>query len=241
MSNFQEGQRVPELRFRMRQDGAWRERTTADLFAGKTVIVFSLPGAFTPTCSSSHVPRFNELAPTFAALGVSEIVCVSVNDAWVMDAWKQDQRADAVTFLPDAHGALSKALGMLVDKGDLGMRSRRYSMLVRDGVVEKMFVEEDIPGDPFQVSDADSMLSYLGGTAGPDILLITRPGCAHCARAKALLTERGLPWAELPASPRTLRAIPGARTTPQVFANGHHIGGADELAGWLGPATPLDG
>lgn len=235
MHPTREGQRVPEVTFRVREDGAWKDVTTRELFDGRTVVVFALPGAFTPTCSSSHVPRYEELHDSFRALGVDEVVCVSVNDTFVMNAWKEEQGADRVRFVPDGNGAFTEGMGMLVAKDDLGFgkRSWRYSMLVRDGVVEKMFVEPDEPGDPFKVSDADTMLRYLGGRAPHDVLLFTKPGCGHCTRAKKLLADRGLPYAELPTSPRILRALPGARTTPQVFVDGVHIGGADELQAWL--------
>ncbi|AKT41887.1 glutathione peroxidase [Chondromyces crocatus] len=235
MFTSREGQRVPDVTLRVRQDGEWKDITTKQLFGGKTVIVFALPGAFTPTCSTAHVPRYNELFPAFQARGVDEIVCVSVNDSFVMDAWKQDQKADKVSFVPDGNGVFSEAMGMLVDKADLGFgkRSWRYSMLVRDGVIEKQFIEPEKPGDPYEVSDADTMLRHLGGTAHHDVLLFTKPGCGHCARAKRLLEENKLPYAELPSSPRVLRALPGGGTTPQVFVDGKHIGGADELEKWL--------
>lgn len=241
MLQSREGTRIPEATFRVREGGAWTEVGTRDLFAGKTVIVFALPGAFTPTCSSSHVPRYDELAPAFRRLGVDDIVCLSVNDAFVMNAWKDDERVEHIRFLPDGNGAFTEAMGMLVAKADvgMGMRSWRYSMLVRDGLIVRMFIEDDVPGDPFAVSDADTMLAYLGGAAPPDILLFTKPGCAHCTRAKRLLASRGLPWAELATSPRILRALPGARTTPQVFIDGQHIGGADDLAAWLA-RSPVD-
>lgn len=230
-----EGQPIPDVTLRVLRDGVWEEVSTRQRFAGRTVIVFALPGAFTPTCSSAHVPRYNELFPTFQARGVDEIVCVSVNDAFVMEAWKHEQGADRLTFLPDGNGTFSEAMGLLVDKSVIGFgkRSWRYSMLVRDGVIEKMFIEPDRPGDPYEVSDADTMLRYLGGEAPPDVLLFTKPGCGHCARAKRLLSERGLPYSELPTSPRILRALPGQRTTPQVFVDGRHVGGADELEAWL--------
>lgn len=236
MKENREGQKVPNVSFRVRDnDGNWSTVTTDDLFANKKVVVFALPGAFTPTCSSSHLPRYNMLADDFKAAGVDDILCVSVNDTFVMNAWQEDQGADRITFVPDGNGEFSKGMGMLVDKDDLGFgaRSWRYSMLVNDGVVEKMFIEEERPGDPFDVSDADTMLKYLGGTAKPDILLFTKPGCTHCARAKRMLNEAGLPYAELPTSPRILRALPGARTTPQVFVDGKHVGTADDLATWL--------
>ncbi|MCA9716328.1 MAG: redoxin family protein, partial [Myxococcales bacterium] len=153
---------------------------------------------------------------------------------FVMNAWREQQAADNITFIPDGNGEFSEAMGMLVDKRGLGFgpRSWRYSMLVRDGVIEKMFVEPEVEGDPFEVSDADTMLRYVAPDAvtPPDIVMFTRAGCSHCARAKALLEERGLAYDELPASPRRLRAVAGARSTPQVFINGALIGGADELA-----------
>ena len=137
-----EGQQVPQVTFRTRQAGEWKSVTTDDLFKGKTVAVFSLPGAFTPTCSSTHLPRYNELAPAFRANGVDSIVCISVNDAFVMNEWAKDQKAENVSLLPDGNGEFTDGMGMLVDKSDLGFgkRSWRYSMLVKDGVVQKMFV-----------------------------------------------------------------------------------------------------
>lgn len=230
-----EGQAVPDVHLRVRDESSWRDLETGAFFAGRTVVVFALPGAFTPTCSSAHVPRYNELADAFAAVGVDELVCVSVNDAFVMNAWKADQHADRVTFLADGNGAFTEAMGLLVPKDDLGFgkRSWRYSMVVKNGTIMKMFIEPDEPGDPFRVSDADTMLKYLGGVAPHDVVLFTRPGCSHCARAKAALAERHTPYAELSTSPRVLRALPGARTTPQVFVDGKHLGGADELVAWL--------
>ena len=111
-----EGQRVPQVTFKTRRDHEWVDLSTDDVFAGKTVIVFSLPGAFTPTCSSSHVPRYNQLAPVFKANGIDEIICVSVNDAFVMSEWALSQKADRVTFLPDGNGDFTAGMGLLVDK-----------------------------------------------------------------------------------------------------------------------------
>jgi glutaredoxin-like protein len=241
MFDNKEGQRVPAVTFRTRNENNWQDLTTSDLFAGKTVIVFSLPGAFTPTCSSSHVPRFNQLAPIFRKHGVDDIICMSVNDAFVMNEWKQDQGAENITFIPDGNGEFTDGMGLLVDKDDLGFgkRSWRYSMLVKDGVIEKMFIEPQKPGDPFEVSDADTMLSYLAPQeARPlDVTVFSRGGCPHCARAKALLRDAGIDFEALELnnefSDRTLRAVSGATTVPQVFVNGELIGGADELQGWL--------
>ena len=163
-----EGQRVPDVEFRTRESGEWVDVSSKDIFADKAVVLFALPGAFTPTCSSTHLPRFEALAPKLRDLGVDEIVCLSVNDAFVMDAWKKDQGVSNVRLLPDGNGTFSEAMGMLVDKSDLGFgkRSWRYSMFVRDGVIEKMFIEPDAPGDPFEVSDADTMLRYLESRQG---------------------------------------------------------------------------
>ena len=241
MSKDMEGQRVPEVTFKTRKDHEWLDRSTTDVFSGKTVVVFSLPGAFTPTCSSSHVPRFNQLQPLFAERGVDEIICISVNDAFVMNEWAESQKADRVTFLPDGNGHFTGGMGQLVSKNDLGFgnRSWRYSMLVRDGVIEKMFVESDEPGDPFSVSDADTMLSYIDPDAGrpSDVTVFSRSGCPFCAKAKALLREAGMEFEELKLNhdytDRSLRAVANATTYPQVFVDGQLIGGADALEQWL--------
>jgi glutaredoxin-like protein len=236
-----EGQRVPDVTFRTRVGSEWVNRTSQEIFSGRTVVVFSLPGAFTPTCSSSHVPRFSQLAQAFTRRGVDEIVCISVNDAFVMNEWKESQNAAHVTFLPDGNGEFTERMGMLVRKDDLGFgaRSWRYSMLVRDGVIEKMFIEPEEPGDPFQVSDADTMLGYLDPEAERpyDIAVFSRPGCPYCARAKGLLRDAGLEFEELVLNrdytDRTLRAVADATSYPQVFVNGEKIGGSDELEQWL--------
>ena len=236
-----EGQRVPNVTFKARNDSEWLDLTSDDVFAGKSVIVFSLPGAFTPTCSSSHVPRYNPLTPPFEKLGIDEVVCMSVNDAFVMDEWKRSQNADRLTFLPDGNGAFSDGMGLLVDKDDLGFgkRSWRYSMLVRDGVVEKMFIEPEEPGDPFHVSDADTMLEYLDPNAEKplDVTVFSRPGCPFCVRAKGLLNDAGIEFEELVLNrdytDNTLRAVASATTYPQVFIDGEHVGGSEDLENWL--------
>ena len=145
----------------------WQDRTTQQLFAGKRVVVFSLPGAFTPTCSTSHLPRYEELYDEFKSLGVDEVICVSVNDAFVMYQWGKQQGAQKVFLLPDGNGEFTRKMGMLVDKSNLGfgMRSWRYSMVVNNCQIEKIFIEpgyeDNCPTDPFEVSDADTMLKYL--------------------------------------------------------------------------------
>ena len=237
-----EGQRVPDVVFQTRRNGEWQAVSSRDLFAGRTVVVFALPGAFTPTCSSAHLPRYEELADELAARGVDEIFCLSVNDAFVMEAWGKEQGCKKVTLLPDGNGDFSEGMGMLVSKRDLGFgnRSWRYSMLVRDGVVEKIFSEPDVEGDPYEVSDADTMLRHLDPAAkpAPQISLFTRKGCRHCERARGLLDERGLEYEEIQladgVTTRSLRAVTGRDTVPQVFIDGKHVGGADELAAHFG-------
>jgi glutaredoxin-like protein len=242
-----EGKRVPFAKFRTRQDGQWKDVTTDELFKGKTVVVFSLPGAYTPTCSSTHLPRYNELAPVFFENGVDSIVCVSVNDAFVMNEWGKDQECENVTLLPDGNGEFTAGMGMLVDKSDLGFgkRSWRYSMLVKDGVVDKMFIEPQKEGDPFEVSDADTMLAYVAPrVAAPEpVTILGKAGCPHCARARALLEKEGIVYEEVllgkGVTSSTLRAVSGRGTTPQVFIGGKHIGGADDVEKYFASGRKL--
>src|ERR687885_310026 len=241
MLKNREGERVPNVTFRTRKDNQWVDITTDELFADKKVIVFSLPGAFTPTCSSTHVPGYNELAKTFKENGVDDILCVSVNDTFVMNEWKKTQEADNITFIPDGNGEFTEQMGMLVDKESLGFgkRSWRYSMLVTDGVIKKMFIEPEVEGDPFEVSDAETMLNYINPNAAKPkcVSLFTKVGCPFCARAKQALKERGIDYEEIvvgkDATMRSLRAATGATTVPQVFIDGKLIGGSEALEQYL--------
>lgn len=236
MQNRQ-GQRVPNVSLPVRVGNEWKQVTTDSLFKGKTVVVFSLPGAFTPTCSSTHLPRYNELAPTMAKLGVDSVVCLSVNDTFVMNEWARDQDADNIILLPDGNAEFTKGMGMLVDKSDLGFgqRSWRYSMLVKDGVIEKMFIEPEKEGDPFEVSDADTMLNYLDPQAkAPDqVVVFSKVGCPFCVEAKALLAEHGYEPIDIPLENkirgRVTGALAGQGTVPQIYINGQHVGGLDAL------------
>lgn len=241
MFENREGQKAPAATFRTRENHDWVPVTSEELFAGKTVIVFSLPGAFTPTCSSSHVPRFNQLQPVFKQHGVDEIVCMSVNDAFVMNEWKDEQDAENIRFIPDGNGEFTDGMGLLVDKEDLGFgkRSWRYSMLVKDGVIEKMFIEPNVPGDPYEVSDADTMLDYIAPNAAKplDVTVMSRKGCPFCAKAKGMLKDAGIEFEELllgrDYTDRTLRAVASAETVPQIFINGKQIGGSEALEAWM--------
>ena len=154
-----EGQLVPDVSFKVRRNGDWATVTSAQLFGGKNVIVFSLPGAFTPTCSAKHVPGYVGKADDLNAAGVDEIWCLSVNDAFVMGAWARDQKTEGkVRMLADGSAAFAQATGLTLDLGNrgMGLRSNRYSMLVRDGKVVSLNIEA--PGK-FEVSDADTLLA----------------------------------------------------------------------------------
>ena len=236
-----EKQPVPKVSLRVRRNGEWTTVTSETLFAGKNVVVFSLPGAFTPTCSSTHLPRYNELAPVFKQNGIDSIICISVNDPFVMEQWAKDQECENIVMLPDGNGEFTEAMGMLVDKSDLnfGKRSWRYSMLVRNGQIDKMFIEPDQAGDPFEVSDADTMLNYINPRARkPDqVAILTRESCSFCAAAKKSLKAAGYEFVEVPLAhtirSRAVGAITGAGTVPQVFINGKLIGGSEALEQYL--------
>ena len=176
MSHILVYQKVPDVVFktRVRDESIegpnpyrWQDMSTADIFGGKKIVVFALPGAFTPTCSSTHAPGYEKHYDEIKALGVDEVYCLSVNDAFVMKKWADDLGVTKVKMLPDGNADFTRKMGMLVKKENLGFgdRSWRYSMLVEDGVIKKMFVEKDYSDncatDPFEVSDADTMLSYL--------------------------------------------------------------------------------
>lgn len=169
-------QKVPNVTFktRVRDESIpgdnpyrWQDLTSDDIFKGKKVVLFALPGAFTPTCSSTHAPGYEEKIEEFKALGVDQVICLSVNDAFVMKKWADDLGLKKVFMLPDGNAEFTRKMGMLVRKENLGFgdRSWRYSMFVDDGIIKKMFVEQEFsdncPNDPFEVSDADTMLSYL--------------------------------------------------------------------------------
>ena len=148
--------------------GEWKDVTTDDLFSNKKVVLFSLPGAYTPTCSSQQVPGYEAKYNELKEQGIDEVYCVSVNDAFVMNAWFRDQKISNVKPIGDGEGAFTQGMGMLVNKAHLGFAHRtwRYSALIINGEVTKIFVEpgkndQGTDNDPFEVSDADTMLKYL--------------------------------------------------------------------------------
>ncbi len=241
MLENKEGQKIPSVTFKTRNGEKWVDVSSDQLFKNKNVVVFSLPGAFTPTCSSTHLPRFNELAGVFKNHGVDDIICLSVNDTFVMNAWASDQEANNITLIPDGNGEFTAGMGMLVDKSDLGFgkRSWRYSMLVEDCIVKKMFIEPNVPGDPFEVSDADTMLNFVAPKAEKPkpVTVFSKPGCPHCKRAKELLKSKGIGFEEVILGPeltsKTLRNVTGNTTTPQIYIDEKLIGGANELESYF--------
>ena len=166
------GQRVPDITFKTRvedEEGnfGWKDVTTCDYFKGKSVILFSLPGAFTPTCSTYQLPNFEKKFAEFSLEGIDEIYCMSVNDAFVMNAWAKDQKLEYVKVIPDGSGRFTRGMGMLVrkDPEDFRYRSWRYAAHIEDCVVKKMWVEEgkmdDCPTDPYGATNPQEILEDL--------------------------------------------------------------------------------
>lgn len=154
------GDTIPNTKFVRATPEGPQQVESKDYFAGKTVALFSVPGAFTPTCSARHLPGFVEKADALKAKGIDEIACTAVNDAFVMGAWGKGANADAITMLADGNADFAEAVGLTMDGSGFGMgkRGQRFAMVVKNGVVDKLFVEE--PGD-FKVSSADYMLEQL--------------------------------------------------------------------------------
>ena len=161
---------VPHVNFRVRELGDWVDKNTDDYFKGKRVVVFSLPGAFTPTCSNQQLPGFEKQADVFKAHGIDEIYCMSVNDSFVMNCWAKDQNIQNVKVIPDGSGAFTSQMNMLVQKDNLGfgVRSWRYAVIVNNGNIEKWFVEPGIEHncetDPYGETSPETILAYLQGS-----------------------------------------------------------------------------
>ena len=158
---------VPQVEFVFRENGEFVNRTSAELFDGKRVVVFSLPGAFTPTCSAYQLPGFEEKYDDFHSLGIDDIYCISVNDGFVMNAWAQDQNIAKVKLIPDGNAYFTRSMGMLVTKSNLGFgdRSWRYAMVVDNGIITKLFVEDGMrdnaDSDPYEKTTPENVLNYL--------------------------------------------------------------------------------
>ena len=165
-----EGYQVPQVQFTLRESGEFITRTSADLFDGKRVVIFSLPGAFTPTCSAYQLPGFEEKYDDFLGLGIDDIYCISVNDGFVMNAWTQDQNIEKVKLIPDGNAYFTRSMGMLVNKSNLGFgdRSWRYAAVVENGIIEKLFVEagqrDNADSDPYEATTPEVVYEYVKTT-----------------------------------------------------------------------------
>lgn len=146
---------------------AWKDMLTSEMFGGRRVVLVALPGAFTPTCSSTHLPGYEASYNDIRELDIDEVYCISVNDSFVMNSWLKSLSIENVKPVPDGAGEFTRKMGFLVDKSNTGFgyRSWRYSMVIDNGIVEQMFIEpgfdDNVDGDPFQISDAETMVKYL--------------------------------------------------------------------------------
>ncbi len=165
-----EGYEIPQVEFIFRESGEFVSRKSAELFNGKRVVIFSLPGAFTPTCSAYQLPGFEEKYDDFRSLGIDDIYCISVNDGFVMNAWAQEQNIQKVKLIPDGNAYFTRSMGMLVSKSNLGFgeRSWRYAAVVKDGIIEKLFIEpgqrDNAPEDPYVETTPENVLDYVRST-----------------------------------------------------------------------------
>ena len=162
-----EGYQIPQVEFVFRENGEFVTRTTSELFDGKRVVIFSLPGAFTPTCSAYQLPGFEEKYDDFVSCGIDDIYCISVNDGFVMNAWAQDQNIEKVKLIPDGNAYFTRSMGMLVSKTNLGFgeRSWRYAAVVNNSIIEKLFVEaehrDNADSDPYEASTPEAVFEYV--------------------------------------------------------------------------------
>ena len=165
-----EGYEIPQVQFIFRENGEFVTRTSSELFKHKKVVIFSLPGAFTPTCSAYQLPGFEENYGAFRDAGIDAIYCISVNDGFVMNAWAQDQNIKDVKLIPDGNAYFTRSMGMLVNKSNLGFgdRSWRYAAVVDNGIIEKLFVEDgqrdNADTDPYLETTPEKVLEYVKST-----------------------------------------------------------------------------
>ncbi|MCG8381426.1 MAG: peroxiredoxin [Gammaproteobacteria bacterium] len=158
--SIQDGEKVPAGTLTIMGEKGPQPTSTEALFSGKKVVLFSVPGAFTPTCSAAHLPGFVVKADDIKAKGVDSIICMAVNDVFVMDAWGKDQNADELIMAADGNGDFAKSLGLELDGTAMGMglRAQRFAMIIDNGIATKVLVE---PGRGLDVSSAESVLSHL--------------------------------------------------------------------------------
>lgn len=242
-----EGKQIPQATFRSKNRSInLLDIPSSKVFDGKKVILFALPGAYTPTCTMEQLPRYEQLARLFKDNGIDKIVCVSVNDPFVMEKWGEYLGIREVELLSDGNGEFTKKMGMAIDLSgaSLGTRSRRYSMYVENGEIKKMFIENpDAPID-MNVSDADTMYKYLYPNKAelPNISLIVQVGCPDCAKMKLLLNGANLPFEEMRYGYEVkgvgLKALANNKVFPQIFIDGKHIDSSIYMDGRTLKATP---
>lgn len=227
---------IPEMVFHLRENAEWKVKHTHELFSGKRVVLFALPGAFTLTCSLLHLPGYEELYEEFKASGVDELYCLSVNDGFVMNAWAEKQEIKKVKMLPDALAKWTKSLNLEVESAELGLRSKRYALIIDDKEIVESFIEED--NKNLGISSAKKVLQYLNPSIilPSNVVIFTFPECIHCFRAKEMLKTHGIKYSEQVFNKdfdfNTLKALGGGKI-PQIFIDGEHLGGESELKKWL--------
>lgn len=239
------GSQVPRAELAELRQGRVQRFSSDELFAKRKVVLFALPGAFTPTCSTAHVPGYLARLNDFRDTGIDEVICLSVNDPFVMEAWQRSEKAQGIRFVADPAAEFTRAMGLSVsqDEKGLGIRSRRYSMLVDDGTIEAIFIEADTPDDPFQVSDAETMWQHWRPSqrGRGSAFMFGRHGCLYCARAEDLLNRHGIVHDAIYLGENLtmigVKAATGASTLPQIFIEGKLVGGADELEKYLSQAS----
>lgn len=167
--------RIPVVDFIFREDSEFVTKSSVELFAGKRVVLFSLPGAFTPTCSAYQLPGFEDQYDEIISNKIDEVYCISVNDAFVMNAWGKDQNIEKVKLIPDGNAYFTRSMGQLVAKSNIGFgeRSWRYAAIIDDGVIEKLFIEkmkmDNSSQDPYEETTPTKILEYLQSFGEEDL------------------------------------------------------------------------
>lgn len=237
-----EGEKVFEVMFCICEGNEWKDVIINDLFVGKNVVVFVFFGVFMLICLFMYLLCYNELVLVFKVNGIDEIVCLLVNDGFVMNVWVGDQDVSNICFILDGNGEFSEKMGMLVGKQDLGfgLCSWCYFMLVKDGVIEKMFIELEKFGDLFEVFDVDIMFIYINGEVllFQCVIIFIKLGCLYCVCVKCELCDVGFKFEEIELgncglSYSILVVVIGVGIMLQVYIEGQCIGGVDEFSDWL--------
>ena len=236
MLQNREGQRVPNVTFPVREGNTWKKLTSDDIFKNKTVVVFSLPGAFTPTCSSTHLPRYNELAPAFFKEGVDSIVCVSVNDTFVMNEWARTRNRPTSRCCPTATAPSPKAWACWSTRATWVSASAAGATPCwsRTAWCRRCSSSRKRKAIPLKCRTPTPCWRTRAQGQKPDqVVVFSKPGCPFCVEAKALLQDKGFDPIEIPLENkvrgRVIGAVSGKGTAPQVFINGSLIGGLDDL------------